>query len=169
MVVEVVFDAQIGEAVRKLLAYQRDAPIHIRIASPIIHEVQLPDGEKLSDKLKKLIKYKNARITLIINPKLLKKGEAINLLNTLEDIGVRIHCKRDLHAKTILLDSKRDKGFLITSANLTPSGLSKQREIGLYSLNDLDNIFQSLHLYVSKLLKETNESIRGGDYHANLA
>jgi len=168
MVVEAVFDRQIGDAVRKLLAYQRDAPIRIRIVSPVIHEVQLPDGEKLSEKIKKLITFKKAMVTLIVNPRWMKKEEEIELLQTFEDMGVRIHYKRDLHAKAILLDSRTDKGLLVTSANFTPTGLSKQQEIGLYILNDLDHIYQRIYEYTTKLLKETNVSIRGGDYRANL-
>jgi phosphatidylserine/phosphatidylglycerophosphate/cardiolipin synthase-like enzyme len=167
MVVEAIYDRQIRDIVGKLLAYQRDAPIHVRILSPIIHETELSDGEKLSEKIKKLIKFKDARVTLLVNSDFMKNEKEIELLRVFEDMGVRIHCKKDLHAKAILLDSKRDKGILVTSANLTPTGLGKQNEIGIYILNDLDHVFKKIYDYVTNLLKETNVNIRG-DYHASM-
>lgn len=168
MVVQAVYDREIRDVVGKLLAYQRDAPIRVRIVTPLIHETALSDGKMLSAKINKLIKFKDARITLLVNPDFMKSSEEIELLGRFEDMGVKIHCKRDLHAKTILLEGRKDKGILITSANLTPSGLGSQQEIGVYILNELDHIYDRINNYATKLLKETNTSIRGGDYRANL-
>jgi phosphatidylserine/phosphatidylglycerophosphate/cardiolipin synthase-like enzyme len=170
MVIEALCDRQIRDVVGRLLAYQRDAPIHVRIVSPFIRDVKLSDGEMLSQKINKLIKFKGATVTLIINPNTLKKKDKneIGLLEKLEEIGVRIHCKKNLHAKTILLESRTDKGILITSANFTPSGLGSQKEIGVYFLNELDDVYNKIYDYVTNMLKETNVNIKGGDYRANM-
>lgn len=168
MVVQAVYDREIRDVAGKLLAYQRDAPIRVRIMTPLIHETVLSDGQKLSAKINKLIKFKGARITLLVNPHFMKSAEEIELLGRFEDMGVKIHCKRDLHAKAILLESRKDKGILITSANLTPSGLGSQQEIGVYILNELNRIYDKINNYTTKLLKETNVSVRGGDYRANV-
>jgi len=154
MVVEAVYDRQIRDAVGKLLAYQRDAPIHIRIVSPIIHDTELSDGYMLSQKINRLIKFKDARITLIVNKKREEDPQEEELLQKLEDIGVKVHRKKELHVKTILLDSRRDKAVLITSANLTPTGLGLQKEIGVYFLNQLNHIYEKIYRYVTHLLKE---------------
>lgn len=168
MVIEALCDRQIRDVVGRLLAYQRDAPIHVRIVSPFIRDAKLSDGEMLSEKINKLIKFKGATVTLIINPNTLKKKDALELLEKLEEMGVRIHCKKDLHAKTILLESKKDKGVLITSANLTSSGLGSNKEIGVYFLNELEDVYKKIYAYVTDMLKETNVNIKGGDFRANL-
>jgi phosphatidylserine/phosphatidylglycerophosphate/cardiolipin synthase-like enzyme len=154
MVVEAIHDRQIRDVVGKLLAYQRDAPIHIRIVSPIIHDTELSDGDMLSQKINRLIKFKDARVTLIVSKKREEDPEEEELLRKLEDIGVKVHHKKELHAKTILLDSRRDKAVLITSANLTPTGLGYQKEIGVYFLNQLNHIYEEIYRYVTHLLKE---------------
>ncbi len=168
MVISAVYDREIRDIVGKLLAYQRDSPIHVRIITPIIHDTKLSDGEMLSGKILKLIKFKDAMVTLLVNPRFIKKREEIELLGKFEDMGVKIHLKRDLHAKTILLESRSDKGVLVSSANLTPSGLGSQQEIGVYLLNELVHIYERVYDYTTRLLSETNISIRGGDYRANL-
>jgi len=170
MVIEALYDRQIRDVVGKLLAYQRNAPIHIRIVSPIIHDVELSDGEMLSKKIIKLIKFKDAKVTLVINPKMLKKKDkdVIELLERLDEMGVKIHCKKDLHAKTILLESREDRGVLVASANLTPSGLGSNKEIGVYFLNELDDVYDKIYDYVTDMLKETNVNVKGGDFRANL-
>ncbi|MEM3612658.1 MAG: phospholipase D-like domain-containing protein [Candidatus Bathyarchaeia archaeon] len=170
MVIEALCDRQIRDVVGRLLAYQRDAPIHVRIVSPIIRDVKLSDGEMLSKKINKLIKFKDAKVTLVINPKMLNKKDknVIELLERLEEMGVRVHCKRNLHAKTILLESRKDKGVLIASANLTPSGLGSNKELGVYFLNELDDVYNKIYDYVTDMLKETNVSAKGGDFRANM-
>jgi phosphatidylserine/phosphatidylglycerophosphate/cardiolipin synthase-like enzyme len=170
MVVQALYDRQIRDCVGKLLAYQRDAPIHIRIVSPFVHDVELSDGEMLSKKINKLIKFKHATVTLLISLKPLMKKDKneIELLEKLEEMGVKIHYKKNLHAKTILLESGGDRGVLITSANFTPSGLGLQKEIGVYFLNEPNDVYEKIYDYVTNMLSETNVNIRGGDYNANM-
>jgi hypothetical protein len=66
----------------------------------------------LSRKIKFLIKYKQASITLIVRKKDEEDTEEGALLKSLEDMGVRIHFRKNLHVKTILLDSPSDKAVL---------------------------------------------------------
>ena len=152
MVIEAVCDRQIRDTVGRMLAYQHNAPIHIRIVSPLIHDAVLSDGEMLSKKINKLIKFKDARVTLVVNRDFLEEDKVeIELLERLEDMGVKIHCKRNLHAKTILLESRTDKCVLIMSANLTPTGLGTQNEIGVYFLNELDCVHNKIYDYVTNM------------------
>lgn len=155
MVCEAVVDREIPVIVDRLLAHQRDAPIYIRIMSPIIGEVELPRGKNLSEKITKLIKFKNAKVTLIVNPWLMDEvKKESEYLQQLEEIGVKVHRKRKIHAKAILLESKRDKAILITSANFTESGFNINKEIGIYILNELCNIYDTIYNYTNELLKE---------------
>jgi len=168
MVTEAIVDREICDRLENLLAYQRDPPIRIRIVSPWIHEVVLSDGRTLSQKIRQLIAFKRASVTLLVNPTRMTTPEEKDFLKLLEDAGVRIHYKRDLHAKALLLESARDVGLVLTSANFTQTALSKQQEVGIYLLNELPHIFEKLDRYVTGLLKETNVNIRGGDYDANM-
>jgi phosphatidylserine/phosphatidylglycerophosphate/cardiolipin synthase-like enzyme len=169
VVVKAVYDREIRDIVKQLLAYQRRAPIHIRIVTPWIHDAELSSKLTLSQLIIRLIKYKDATVTLLVNPKRMTKEEEIKLLEKLEGAGVKVHYKRDLHAKLILLDSKEDKGVLVTSANLTPTGLGKFKEVGVYFLNEhINDVFNRLYDYITHLLKETNINIKGGDFSANV-
>lgn len=169
MVIEAVCDREIRTMVERLLAYQREAPIHVRIVTPWIHDTKLSD-RMLSEKIMRLIKFKSASITLLVNPKRMQRQEEVELLEKFEAMGVKVHYKRNLHAKLILLDSRGDKAVLVTSANLTPSGLETEKEVGVYFLNEQEeNVYRKLDDYVTHLLKETNINVKGGDYYSNVA
>ena len=154
MVIKTVCDRDIRDVVTSLLAYQRDAPIHIRMVSPRICDAILSDGDKLSEKINDLITYKNALVTLVVKKKGIKDDKEDEILQTLQDMGVKIHFRKNLHVKTILLTTNKEKGVLITSSNLTPTGLGSQREMGVYFLNEMDHIHERVDRYLTKLLGE---------------
>jgi phosphatidylserine/phosphatidylglycerophosphate/cardiolipin synthase-like enzyme len=154
MVTLVVCDREIRDVVTKLLAYERKGPIQIRMVSPRIHDARLTDGWTLSRKINFLIKFKGASITLIVRRKTKEDIKEEELLQNLEDMGVRIHFRKNLHVKTILLDSAVDKAVLISSSNLTPTGLEIQREMGAYFLNERSHIYERVDRYITELLKE---------------
>jgi len=168
MVAEAIVDREIRDRITNLLAYQRDSPIHVRIVSPWIHDVVLSDGKTASEKIRQLITFKGALVTLLVNPTRMTGDEDREFLRQLEDAGVKVHYKRDLHAKAVLLRSRDDIGLVVMSANFTHTGLGIQQEIGVYLLNDLPDLFVKLDKYVAALLKETNLNVRGGEYDANV-
>jgi phosphatidylserine/phosphatidylglycerophosphate/cardiolipin synthase-like enzyme len=124
------------------------------MVSPIVHDAALTDGVMLSNKINYLIKFKQASITLVVLKKNREDTKEEALLKNLEDMGVKIHFRKNLHVKTVLLDSPADKAVLISSSNLTPNGLGKQKEMGAYFLNELDHIYDRADRYVTNLLKE---------------
>lgn len=167
MVIEASYDRHIKDVVDNLLAYQRDAPIHLRLISPKIHDVQLIE-DTLFQKIKRLITHKNALVTMLVNPNGMKSEKEKDYIKQLEEMGVKVHYKRELHAKIILLDNIKERAVLIGSANLTPTGLYKNKEAAVYFLNDQQQVYDRINSYVTHLLKETNENIKGGDYYANI-
>jgi len=154
MVVEAYCDRQIPAVVENLLAYQRDAPIHIRLVSQSVHDFRLPDGRLFSEKLKQLVTFKDAKITMLVNPDKMQAENDRELLAEFENMGVKVHLKKGLHAKLVLLDSRKDKAALIMSANLTPTSLWKRKEIAVYILNELEHVHAKLYNYTTNLLKE---------------
>jgi phosphatidylserine/phosphatidylglycerophosphate/cardiolipin synthase-like enzyme len=158
MVLEGLVDREIRDKVSILLAYQRDSPIHVRIICPLIRNVVLPDHKTISQKLRQLITNKSALVTLVVNPRWMKKTkEDRSFLQGLEDAGVKVHYKRDLHAKAVLLDSKHEYGLLVSTANLTTTGLDRGQEVGIYILNDHREVFEKLDRYITGLLKENKK------------
>jgi len=156
MVVSVFFDRELIRVIDSLLAYQRDSPIRVRIVSPNVTPTKLKKYSFM-EKVNRLIKAKNAVITLLVNTDFIKSTYGMeNYLQNLADIGVKVHHKRELHAKIVLLETKGgrgDKGLLIMSANITETGLHKQQEVGIYFLNEYDSIYNEVNEYVNKLLK----------------
>jgi hypothetical protein len=106
MVLEGIVDREIRDRVARLLAHQRDAPIRLRIVCPCIRDVVLRDGKTVSQLLKQLIAWRGARVTVVVNPNSMVEEEDRSFLQELEDTGVKVHCKRDLHAKAILLEQE---------------------------------------------------------------
>lgn len=162
MVIEAVCDRELITKIDQLLAYQRDAPIHVRIVCPRVSKTELIK-ESITEKIKKLIKFKDALVMLLIDPKYLKKDVAgADLLNNyikeLEDIGVKVHSKRNLHAKIILVENNTEKGLLLMSSNLTHTGLHISKEAGVYFLNEKTYVYDKLKRYVTDFIKESNEA-----------
>jgi len=154
MVLEGIVDREIRDRVAGLLAHQRDAPIRLRIVCPCIRDVLLPDGKTMSQHLRQLIAWKDARVTVVVDPRSMAEDDDQSFLQKLEETGVKVHCKRDLHAKAILLESKREHGLVVSSANLTETGLGRQQEMGIYILNEHRDVFQKLDSYVTGLLRQ---------------
>ena len=161
--IEAVFNREIRDKLTQLLAYQRDAPVWLRILTPWIGNAKLSDGKTLLEKLRQLINYKYARVTLIIDKEWMEEEadeEEKEFLRSLEDMGVRLYSAKQLHAKMTLVingPNDREKSLIISSANLTDSGLSNLKEAGIYVLNDPAELFDKANSYFTDLLKYSEE------------
>lgn len=154
-----VVDRQIRDKLTKLLAIERDAPIRLRIVAPWIGNPKLSDDRTLIQKLQRLIVYKYAKVTLIVDDGWRRKEENKQILNDLAKIGVRIHYKKQLHAKMIIISNgpkDREKGLIISSANMTDTGLGTTREAGIYLLNEPE-LFDKANAFFTDLLKYSGE------------
>jgi phosphatidylserine/phosphatidylglycerophosphate/cardiolipin synthase-like enzyme len=157
--IEIVVDREIRDKVTQLLAHQRVAPIRLRIVAPWISNANLSDDQTLVRKLQRLITYKYAKVTLIVADDWRKKKESEPILKDLAKIGVRIHYKKQLHAKMVIISNGqngREKGLIISSANMTDTGMSSNREAGVFLLNEPE-LFERANTYFTDLLKYSTE------------
>lgn len=158
MVIEAVCDREIIPKIDTLFAYQRDAPIIVRITSPIVTNTGLT-GKTFIQKINDLRTHKGARVILIVNTKDAQQNTTMsNYLQELEDIGVKIHYRNKIHAKIILVEGGNDKGLLLTTSNFTRRGLHVSRETGIYFLNERIDIYDKIKRWVINLIKEPDEN-----------
>jgi len=72
-------------------------------------------------------------------------------IKKLEDVGIRFHTIKNLHAKIITVENNKEKCVLITSANLSNQGYYEAHEVGLYCQNH-DNIYNEFKKYITNLI-----------------
>ena len=158
MTLEACTDRDLPEKVRVLMAHQRDAPIHLRIMTQRIHDFELPGGQTFLGQAKRLVAFKDAVISVVYDPRVMDDEEAV-FLQDLVDAGVRVFPKRGTHAKMVLLESRNEKGALVMSANLTPTGQWQAKEAGVFILNEFGEVFSKLYGYIGGLLKEGPDQV----------
>lgn len=93
--VEAVFDREIRDKLTQLLAYQRDAPVRLRIVTPCIGNAKLADGLLILDKLRRLINFKYARVTLIVDEKGMEEEPDQEFLEALGESGLGFITRRN--------------------------------------------------------------------------
>lgn len=105
-----VVDRNLPNRLSSMLAYQRREPIHLRLVSQHIFDFKL-DGTSIFQILKRLKTKKNASIALLLDrkryadaPENIKKE-----IQELEDIGVKFHKIRNLHAKLVTVENNQVK------------------------------------------------------------
>lgn len=163
MAIEAVFNREIRDKLTQLLAYQIDPPVSLRIVTPWIGDAKLTDELTISQKIKRLISHKFAKVTLIVDDYWVKEKATQDdreFLKTLGDMGVRVHLRKKLHAKMVLVangPNDRERSLIISSANLTDTGLSKQKEAGIFMLNEPRELFEKANSYFTHLLKYSQE------------
>lgn len=162
MPIEAVINREIIEKINTMLAFQRMDPIHIRIVTPTVKNVDL-NGESLFSKLQKLFTYKDVQITLIIKPEWMIEKEDQEFLEKLKSIGVKVHSNPNLHAKILLVENNQEKLALVGSANYTIGGLKRNDESSVYFINDENGVYEKLYDYITNMLKRINEYIIGSD------
>lgn len=156
-----VLDRELIQVLRSLLAKERREPIHIRLVSPHIGDFEA-NGETLLEKLTVLRTKKNAAILLLLDRKshnnyIKQHGDLPDEIKKLQDVGVRVQTIRNLHAKIVMVENKREKCLLVTSANLTDTAYHKSHEVGIYIQSEREDIYDSFGKYVTELLKSINQ------------
>jgi len=153
-----VVDRDLPNRLSSMLAYQRRGPIHLRLVSQHIFDFML-DGTSIFQILKRLKTKKNASIALLLDrkryadaPENIKKE-----IQELEDIGVKFHKIRNLHAKLVTVENNQEKCLLVTSANLSHNAYHKAHEVGLYCQNHDESVFDSFKTYITRLIISQNE------------
>ncbi len=157
MVVKACCDRELPEIVKRLTAYQRREPVHLRIISPHVSDFDL-NNESFSKRITMLRSSRNATISILIDRKeiskfLRKYGHKPGILTELEETGVNILTVRDLHAKIVFLEAGKEKALLVCSSNLTKTGMHISHETGIYMLNDDPKVFERIERYINWLFK----------------
>ena len=149
-----VLDRQLLDRLKSMLAYQRRQPIHLRLVSQHIFDFSL-DGNSIFQILKRLRTSKNASITLLLDKKRYLSAPQIikTEIQKLEDVGVKVHAIRNLHAKIVTVENNQEKCVLVTSANLSNRAYYRAHEVGLYCHNDIHGIFDDIKKYITELIK----------------
>ena len=86
--------------------------------------------------------------------KLTRKIEGIEesekLFKTLKDLKAAIYCHRRIHAKIIVVESREENLALVMSSNITPSGMSRNVEVGVL-LND-ETCINEINKYLESII-----------------
>lgn len=151
-----VLDRELPDKLKSMLAYQRRAPLHIRLVSQHIYDFSL-DGTSIFEILRKLRTRKDASIALLLDRKRYQEASLAikEEIQKLEGIGVRFHTVRDLHAKIVTVENNQEKCALVTSANLSHHAYYESHEIGLYC-QDICEVFKSIKKYITHLIMGQN-------------
>jgi phosphatidylserine/phosphatidylglycerophosphate/cardiolipin synthase-like enzyme len=156
-----ILDRELPKRLKSMLAIERPEPINMHLVSQHILDFML-DGANIFHILKRLRTMKNANVVLLLDRKRFKnaptkiKAEIKNL----EDVGVRIHTIRNLHAKIVIVEDNQDRNILITSANLSHQGYYVSHEVGLYCYDcsrDDKEFFNTFSRYITNLIKAQNQ------------
>lgn len=85
------------------------------------------------------------------NSRKLKSVEkAESMFNQLNALNASIFCQQRIHAKMIVIESKKGNLALVMSANITPTGLSKSIEVGV--VLDDQTCINKINTYVDKII-----------------
>lgn len=151
MVIEVVHGNALEDRLGQLLHVDRKN-VKIRMISQHVYDVNIKNMPLLK-KLERLIRH-NGRVVLIIDREVYGKSHAVQkAVEELENINVRVFVKRNIHAKIVLLEAKNDKGFLLSSANLSHTALHINREAGIFLMNEpTEALFNQVNEFFKKIL-----------------
>jgi len=150
LVVELVHGLNLEKRIKDLFFDQRK-DITLRIVSLHVFNPIILD-ETFKDKLEKLIRHQ-AKITIVVDKKSVKKDPIKQqIVKELLDIGVRVHLRRNVHAKIISLESQSEFGMLVSSANISDHALHTYREAGIFILNEYKEQHDKLNSYISYIL-----------------
>jgi len=145
---------EIRDAIRNTLDVRRRASV-VRIMTMNIGDFYLKSGSDLF--LTKIYRLLNAGVVVTIliggrEEKFKSNKELLLLLKDLIEWGAKVYYNKRAHAKLILVNSKREKLVLITSANFTKTGLYDNYEIGVGYLNMEENIYKQFERYITEKL-----------------
>ena len=153
-----------NDAIRDLLSYER-RPREVRIICPIVTDPEICDGNTFLKIIKRLSQVEDIIISLITCKPIARSRASefvkkevkkrLDVIQALEDMKIRVFQwpSTDLHAKIILTQSKDDKLALVTSANITPTALNRNIEVGICFKNERDDIYDAIYKYITELLK----------------
>lgn len=97
---------------------------------------------------KDLYKYRSEKLAQKIRS--LETSE--KMFKQLKAFKASIYCQRRIHAKIIIVETKEETQALIMSSNITPSGLSKNIEVGVLlneeaCINEISKYVESIITY----------------------
>lgn len=154
-------DRELPKRLKSMLAIERPEPINIHLVSQHIFDFLL-DATSIFQILKRLRTVKNANVVLLLDRKkfLVAPAKIRAEIKNLEDVGVRVHTIRDLHAKIVTVEDNQGKYILLTSANLSHQGYHESHEVGLYCYDcriDDEEFFNTFSRYITNLIKAQNQ------------
>lgn len=164
--VEIIANSEHPKEVERLLGGR---PWRVRLCALNVRDIQL-NTMTLRSRLFKLLASGECTVTVAYGERLLKRErpvardescrQTLRFLHDLRDRGARVHRVPRLHAKVVYVEERtpergNSKSALITSANLTDSGMRRNRELGV-TLRDLDS-----HAHVEKCVRDFTTALLG--------
>lgn len=90
------------------------------------------------------------RLARNIRRRLEKMEKVEKLFRSLASRNAKIFRQRRIHAKIVVVESTQDKVALVMSANITPSGLGRNLEVGVFF--DDQNCINTLDKYIEGII-----------------
>lgn len=143
--------AVLREAINDLLTSEKGSR-RVRIMCSDVRDTQI-NSRKLFKILANLLAHGVEVVIIIGMGSKPEKLENRHFYEKLIDRGALIHHNRRLHVKTILLESRGKKDVIIMSANITPTALYENYEMGVLLTDVEDYIYTEVSSYFNKILK----------------
>ncbi len=160
-----------------ILDLLQDSARRIRLVTLNLHDFEL-NGTNFSERVIRMLN-RGVEVTIVIgeNPFVMAKMAQrepiywgyLHSLKRIADYGANAYYHPRIHAKVLLTETVDSASAIVTSANFTWTGLSRNRELGCY-LDDLDEgsekalteaIHQMIELARRNPLKRDLEQILG--------